>query len=200
MPCCKLPIPLDVCPCCGGGVKQTRGWTWIDPQPWLQGPCTVIHGVNAGLRPMCPTADPATLGNKVGLLWIGAGFYPTPDAFLHEAELLGISRRITAIPRGFKLGEHWVFLAHPKGYPRIDPEKSAAGGGAEAVTWVPAIFRIFKPTAIEKIVTQTQSQDAEEMAKLEKLGVTPVVVPDNDLDHQGSVYDRDEEDQLELIS
>ena len=29
MPCCKMPIPLHVCPTCHGGIKQTRGWSWI---------------------------------------------------------------------------------------------------------------------------------------------------------------------------
>jgi hypothetical protein len=40
MPCCKMPILLKTCPCCGHGVKQSRGWTWIDPKEWLKGECT----------------------------------------------------------------------------------------------------------------------------------------------------------------
>ena len=28
--CGLLPVPLDKCPTCGGGIKPSRGWTWID--------------------------------------------------------------------------------------------------------------------------------------------------------------------------
>jgi len=27
--CGKLPIPLEICPSCGGGIKLSRGWTWV---------------------------------------------------------------------------------------------------------------------------------------------------------------------------
>jgi hypothetical protein len=108
-PCCKLPIPLTICSTCGGGIKQTRGWTWIDPQRWLKGECVALRTfIN------CAAADPARLGERVGLLWIGERFYPTPDHFQIEAAQLGISRGITAIPRGFEIGKHRVFFAHPK--------------------------------------------------------------------------------------
>lgn len=176
--CCKLPIALHVCPTCGHGVRQTRGWTWIDPQPWLKGACTLRNV-------LCPAAKPELLGDRVGLLWIGRAFYPTPGAFAHEAAIHGISRRITGVPRGFKPGIHYVFLAHP-----------------EAV-WLedrrgPGVFTIFKPSAIEKIITQTQSHDADLMADLEKRHIRPVIVPDDDRDHQGTVYDEAEDAELPL--
>jgi hypothetical protein len=57
-----------------------------------------------------------------------------------------------------------------------------------------------EPTKIEKIVTASQAADAEEMEKLEKAGITPVVVPDGDRDHQGTVYDdADEQKELEGV-
>jgi hypothetical protein len=34
------------------------------------------------------------------------------------------------------------------------------------------------------------------MAKLRDAGITPVPVPDDDKDHVGSVYDKDDEDNL----
>jgi hypothetical protein len=95
-PCCKLPIPLQICPTCNGGIKQTRGFQWIDPAPWLRGACTD--------KDLCPAANPETLGERVGLIWIGAQFYPTPASFMTEAEAMGVSRRITAVPRTFKFG------------------------------------------------------------------------------------------------
>lgn len=63
--CCKLPLPLTVCPCCGQGIKQTRGWTWVDPSKLMAGECSV--GCSAPSDPghhgsatfMCPCANPA---------------------------------------------------------------------------------------------------------------------------------------------
>jgi hypothetical protein len=182
--CCKLPIILTVCPCCGTGVKQARGWTWIDPRPWLEGPCTALWRTGP-----CPAVDPARMGDKVGLLWIGTAFYKTPADFIREGTELGISRRIKAVPRGFKVGEHWVFLAHPH-------VREVRDG--DALKWEAGIFRIFKPTAIEMIITKTMSEDAEVMADLEARGITAVIVPDDDKDHQGSVYDKEDDDEPEL--
>ncbi len=177
--CCKLPLALTVCPTCAQGVKQTRGWTWIDPRPWLEGECRQ-SGYFA-----CPAAFPARLGERVGLLWIGRQFYPTPGTFLHEAKNHGVSRRIAAVPRGFKLGEHWVFLAHPEAMVTDDGR-------------MPGIFSIFKPTAFEKIITETQAKAADLIADLNKRQITPVIVPDDDPDHQGTVYDEAEDPQLPL--
>jgi hypothetical protein len=193
-PCCKLPLPLHICPTCNGGVKQTRGWQWIDPRPWLKGDCT--EGRATYQWPAdpshvafgcCPAATPDVLGERVGLLWIGAEFYPTPESFAREANTLGVSRRIVAIPRGFKLGESWVFLAHPRVKEVVDPETGD-------LTWIGGVFRIFKPERIEKIITDEQAKDEAEMKKLADAGITPVIVPKNDRDHQGTVYDRDSED------
>ena len=124
------------------------------------------------------------LGDRVGLLWIGRSFYPTPGAFMHEAAIHGVSRRITALPRGFKFG-HWVFLAHPEAV-WIEEHKG------------PGIFSIFQPTAFEMIVTQTQARDSEFMADLSKRHIDAVVVPDDDRDHQGTVYDEADDAELPL--
>jgi hypothetical protein len=64
---------------------------------------------------------------------------------------MGISRRISAIPRGFRLGEHYVFPAHSKMKEIVDPQTGD-------VDWIGGVFRIFKPTRIEKIITVGQSQ------------------------------------------
>jgi hypothetical protein len=181
--CCKLPIALHVCPTCGHGVRQTRGWTWIDPRPWLKGICKASEMASM----LCPASHPDNLGERVGLLWIGRQFYPTPGHFTHEAALQGVSRRITAIPRGFVVGEHWVFLAHP--------EAVAVNGDGKKV---PGVFSIFKPTAFEKLITETQARDRELMDDLTGRGIHAVVVPDDDRDHQGTVYDEADDDELPL--
>ena len=161
---------------------------------------------------------------KAGLLWIGEQFYPTPGEFTREAEELGISRRISAVPRDFKLGETWVLFAHRKGatcdhcgggglaigssylqradkaadlptFLLLNPGESAPkcekcqGSGKLA-----AIFRVCRPDRIEKILTESQSRDEKLMADLERAGIRPVIVPDDDKDHQGTVYDDRKDD------
>lgn len=178
-PCCRMPIKLDVCPCCNAGIKQSRGWQWIDPRPFLAGECT-----NALLaaKGACPASEPGAFGERVGLVWVGEKFYPTVEHFTTEARQLGVSRRVVAPPRNFKAGESWVWLAHPKACYTDEGLK-------------PGVFYIWKPRALEKIVTETQAKDAAEMEKLAKAGITPVVVPDDDRDHQGSVYDKGDDDE-----
>jgi hypothetical protein len=189
MPCCKLPIPLKICPCCGAGIKQARGWTWIDPQPWIGQPCSAPD-LQAS---WCPASNPARLGAKVGLLWIGEEFYPTVEEFAAESNAQGISRRIAAVPRGFKVGEHWVFLAHP--HVIEEPAEDLTGGTIKT----PAIFRIFKPSRIERIVTDEMAKDETEMERLRLQGITPVIVPADDKDHQGTVWDKEDDDEDKLI-
>lgn len=160
--CGKLPIPLDVCPCCGNGIKPTRGWTWVngtalaaskvcDLAPSLHNPESSCAG--------CPLAQPM---GRVGLLWIGEKFYATPGDFLKEAGVQGISRRISAVPRDFKVSETWVWLAHRKCIPGPDG------------TFTPGVFRIFKPQRIEYVVKGTETD--EEIKRLVERGITPVKV------------------------
>lgn len=197
--CDRLPFPVKTCPCCGQGIKQARGWTWID-LPLLTG------GNHAACRDTfaCPLCMAVEQIGRAGLVWIGARFYPTPGDFAAEVAEMGISRRIAAVPRGFKLGETWVLLAHPRGM--TCPQ--CLGGGlakgdqghlpcehCENSGKLPAIFRVFQPTAIEKILTESQAKDAAAVEELRKQGITPVIVPDNDRDHQGTVYDDPNEDE-----
>jgi len=191
-PCCKLPIPLDVCPTCGAGVKQSRGWTWINPKPFLDAKvCTEIGFVKQ--RPLCPAARPGLLGDRVGLIWIGAQFYPTAEHFQHEAATLGISRRIKAVPRGFVVGEHYVFFAHPKVFAKTVTDDRGFGAHTE---FTAGIFAMFKPTHIEMLCKESDRTNEVKMHDLKKRGITPVFVPDDDPDHTGSVYDDDLEEAL----
>jgi hypothetical protein len=224
--CCKLPVMLNVCPTCGGGIKQTRGFTWIDPRPFFGGTCIDVRRFAP-----CPASpvDGSGLGERAGLLWIGERFYPTPQHFLAEGQSLGVCRRIAAIPRELELGKTWILLAHPKSGTKtvitckiddeiaaefdVDPNRANDPGVDAAARFqnrnpaclvsvetrqCPAIFSMFVPTRIEKIVTESEAADVEAMAALEKRGITPVAVPDHDPDHQGSVYDKDDDDQPPL--
>lgn len=214
-PCDRMPYPLEVCPCCGAGVKPARGWTWIDP--------VKLFGEHMGCRDTlpCPICQPAfffgekTLVNgktletakRAGLLWIGDQFY-SPTEFLSEAAMLGVSRRISAVPRGFKVGETWVFLAHSKACHRWDINKVDPHGQIGELEEYPGIFCVFKPKRIELIVNQseydayhlilekiaatTDEFEIEDLMAMDEYktmqravdrGMTLVPVPDNDKDH-----------------
>lgn len=187
LPCDRLPFPLTICPTCSCGIKQTRGWTWVNPAVIFGGAHRV--DVPSGCQDVRPERCPACNGavERAGLLWIGERFYKTTADFMAEGVSLGFSRRITAIPRDFKVGETWVLVAHPKAYHKLD---HPAG-----VVDLPGIFLVWKPERIEKICAES-TRDSDEVKKLLERGITPVFVPDDDPDHQGSVYDKPEDPEL----
>jgi hypothetical protein len=171
-PCCKLPFELTVCPCCGVGIKPTRGWTWVDAGKILAGGCAAKKFDKS--HPDCVLSHPETMG-KAGLLWIGEQFYKTPKDFSAEADSMGVSRRISTVPKDFKLGETWVLLAHRKAIQRSKPiTDGLLKDTGEEIEFFPAIFTVFKPTALEYVVTGTETQ--EDLERLVKRGLTPVVV------------------------
>lgn len=122
---------------------------------------------------------------------------------MREANKLGVSRRIPAIPRNFKLGETWVLIAHPRAVtrPAVNDEERAewrreSGEGTLDFGGQPTVTRggiisMFKPTAIELICVESQRADKALLADLEAKGITPVFVPDDDPHHRGSVHDDD---------
>lgn len=210
VPCDRLNFPLEVCPCCNQGIKQSRGFTWIDFHAYA-GVHTCTDGLGQevpadvmfcrcrelaekGERGRCPACDPMP-GEKYGLLWIGKKFYPSPDDFVREALGQGISKRISQIPKGLEIGVTWIMLAHPEACAKEIDDPDIPDG--KKTIKVPGIFYMFKPEAVEKIITETESKSAEEMAKLEKRGIRPVVVPDDDPDHKGTVYDKDKNEEDE---
>ena len=165
-PCNKLPIEMTVCPCCGAGVRASRAWTWITPDPLLDpGP----HGSEEH-DAVCPLGLGVDWsgGVRAGLIWIGEKFYKTPQEFSAEAHRMGVSRRVNGIPRGFEVGVHWVALGHPKAvlHPEI-PE-------TEKGHFTPGVFTFFKPTAAEYIIKGDETE--EELDHKEALGYELVKV------------------------
>ena len=168
--CCKLPIILEVCPVCHAGYHPARGWTWLDVRPFVNeddcenypdGVCPLSRGRIASI-------------GKLGLIWIGEKFYPTPQDVIEETAEMGFSRRIHALPRGFKLGETWVALAHRK----CIPTKPLYDGRTDK-EHLPGIFRVFKPERVEYVVIGDETE--EFLEKLVRRGITPVrVVPVED--------------------
>ncbi len=189
VPCDRPSYPLDICPVCGGGIKVSRGFTKINPLMLFgyHQPC------GDRFRPcfMCdPKDEPAFI------MGVGEKFYKTPGDFQEEAQRLGISKRIPFIPRELELGKTIVYLAHPKA---CQVKESAAlqqamailGGEeterprlieSEKIEYKLGIFTAFIPQRVEKLIWGKDATP-EEIERLEKRGITPVVIKDGDLDH-----------------
>lgn len=203
VPCDRLPIALSVCPCCGQGIRQGRGWQWVDTAALVGGDHTIASStvfnetatgpaqVPCACIKACPLCHNTQAMGKSGLLWIGLQFYPTVEEFEREAMEQGISRRIQALPRGFEIGKSWVLFAHAKA---ITKKMEMVLGQPETFTaeYAPGIFRVWRPQRIERIYKESD-RSSEEVAADIKRGITPVFVPDNDKDHQGTAYDKAEE-------
>jgi len=173
-PCSRLPIPLTVCPTCHAGIKPSRGWTWIDPSVIVPTGGVDDQDIgytlsefcgNAGCE-FCPVSHPPE--GQHGLLWIGERYYATPEDFMREGAAMGISRRLTAIPKDLEIGKTWVYCAHRKAIPYaaseiMDPTHPTEGEPT------PGIFTVFKPTHIEYIVKE--EDDDEKLKRLDKRGV-----------------------------
>lgn len=189
--CERLPFLLDVCPCCGSGFSPTRGFTWIDPMtlfnPETEPRCTdyVFDGLVEGYRSdpdhnhkSCWMCNPELLGNRAGLIWIGEQHYKSPQDFTREAELMGISRKVAAIPNGFRVGEDAIFLAHRKAI------YLTAASGKEKIGWQPGVFASFKPTHVELVIDDPDAIPNKAIEIAKRLGEGKVkivkVIPDTE--------------------
>lgn len=189
VPCDRLPFALTVCPCCNAGIKPSLGWTWIKPELFFQGPHLTgaePDGFESCSCKYCWLCHNPAQFEKAGLLWIGERFYKSPEHFLLEGRTQGFSRRIKAVPRGFKIGETPIFLAHKKVF-------FAKGPGEEK----PGIFYAWIPQAIEQIFKESD-RGTTSVKDAETRGIRAVFVPDNDKDHQGTVYDKDKENEKDI--
>jgi hypothetical protein len=171
--CGKIPVEIpSKCGCCGAGVKQTRSFSWINLK-------FLSLDTNLCGEEHCKTCPIGGrfLAEKVGLLWVGGKFYDTPEKFSIEANAFGISKRISTIPREFKIGETWVMLAHPKAIKKVvHPEDCTCKKPflVEHEEERPGIFRMFKPTRIEMPVNKHKVKE-EDLKALLKRGITPVL-------------------------
>lgn len=174
-PCGKLPLPLETCPVCGGGIHPARGWTWINARRLFEGVECILKALIMPANYSCILDKPP---EKTGLLWIGEKFYKTPADYLKEGIEQGICRRISVIPHDFKLGSTWVLFAHRKtvecltchtvgklNNEALDPCPDCKGKG-----YIPGIFGCFLPQRIEYIVKD--DDDEEKLQRLEDRGIT----------------------------
>lgn len=210
-PCGKLPLPLEVCPTCGQGIKPARGWTWVNGRELFKNqPCRYEEDGDDDISVHhftgCFLEEPP---EKIGLLWIGEAHYKTPADFLNEGIAQGISRRISAIPRDFKLCETWILFAHRKaiecvtchtvGKPHesigeattvfddvpLDPCPDCKGQG-----YIPGIFSCFLPTAIEYVVKEDDPE--EKLQRMEERGISLIKLVRTDDGNGNGVLDLEE--------
>jgi hypothetical protein len=111
--CGKLPIELNVCPCCGSGIKFSRGFTWVTGALFESAECKA-ETFREDLCYHCPFSQ-FNNSTKFGLMWVGEKYY-TPETFTTEAMIKGISKRIAFVPNGFIVGTTWVFCWHNLGF------------------------------------------------------------------------------------
>jgi hypothetical protein len=205
-PCPLLPFETTVCPTCGKGIKPARGYTWVDGAklippsehgtPEHTRMCPLGPKLNRevegydGSRPNLPMEDDegefvSRIG-RCGLIWVGEQHYPTPQEFMREAARMGVSRRITVVPRDFEIGETWVLLGHRKAIERACSEGGDTPGGdsecpvceGTGFEHRPGIITAFQPTGIEYVVKGDETE--EELEALEKRGIEPVQVVRSD--------------------
>lgn len=194
--CDRLPFELTICPTCGHGIKFSRGLTEINPLHLFDyhEPCADKY------KELCSVCNPKD--EPAYLMWVGEGFYPTPEDFVKEGIAMGVSKRLPNdnLPKKLKIGETRIYLAHPKAVAEVPVNslqlemeaiaEHAWGQGAQPRLLEaekkpelrPGIFAAFTPTKIEKLIWEHDATD-EALEKLRKRGITPVVIPDGDLDH-----------------
>jgi hypothetical protein len=176
--CGKLPIPLHVCPTCGGGIHPCRGWTWIRL-------ATLAGDKACSLGRKCPKGCVLRVPpQRAGLLWIGKKFYETPQQWRNEAAKMGVSRRISRLPNGFEVGSDWVAVAHREAVADrcgdclgMTPtcERCRDSGTVKAA----GIFHMFRPDRVEYVVGGDETD--EQLGRLVDRGFTLVrVVRDTD--------------------
>ena len=211
VPCDRLPLILEVCPTCSHGIKQSRGWTWVEPGalvggphylprltdgPDAQGHCIYSYdwmceeGTHHDTQPakcwFC--ADPAS----AGLPWD----YQGP----RRVGLLWIGEKFYSTVEEFLL-EGWHqglsrrVHALPRGFvvgqtyimlahPKAVPQVQIkkADELIPGIIYRPGVFYLWLPQRVERLLPESK-RDSEEVADLEKRGFTIVYVPDDDPDH-----------------
>jgi len=190
VPCDRLPLPLEVCPVCGQGIKVTTGFTTISPTNLFGGE----HKNCSDIAPKsCPVCNPEIAEEKAVLMWVGSKFY-SPQSFIEESEKMGVSKRIPFIPKDLNIGEAWIYLAHKEAGLKPSEKKPitkkfTTNQGLKGIVTkypplksCPAIFYAFKPTGVEKLIWKKDATD-KNLEDLKKRGITPVVIPDGDPDH-----------------
>jgi len=164
--CERLPWPLTVCPVCGAGIKFSRGFRWVVPVSLLVGDPPCVPAVKRHWHKSCPFCSPSA--DPAGLMWVGDMFY-TPRSFRLEAEALGVSKRINALPLEFVVGDTWIFLAHIHAWYDLSA-KTKLEIGSEVPEAKPGIFTAFRPMCLDIVINDAEHIPERAKALAEKWG------------------------------
>jgi len=173
--CERLPFPLTICPCCGHGIRFSRGFTWIDPirlfDPTLEPRCDYASEVSRLLGDLrnnnqhdhnnCPVCNPWMVGDQAGLMWVGEKYYPSPHHFIREAREMGVSKKISGLPKDFKIGEHVIYLGHHKAYTDWDDASHPVK---------PGVFMAFTPVQVDLVIDNEHDIPPKALAMKKDLG------------------------------
>lgn len=190
--CDRLPIPTNLCKCCGNFVREFQGVQSFKPLELLgnHGVCEMCEkfprdGIHECSHTNCTDPltcmacfpRPAPEETKDFMMWVGRSYY-TKDTFTAEAALLGVSKRIASngVPIGMVPNQSWIFLAMRNimddDIVMVDGQKKRAHG----------IFMVFRIQKLEYLIWESEATD-EYVEHLEDLGLSPVIIPDGDEDH-----------------
>lgn len=116
----------------------------------------------------CPVGAGLPEGTHA-LSWVGEKHY-TARAFVEEANERGISRKVSALPKGLELGTTWIYFGHAKGLQRLSIQ---ADGDVKAITR-PAIIYAAKPTHVDLVVDAESPEGltAAQLAKVNRIRET----------------------------
>lgn len=193
-PCERMPVPIMPCSHCRARIQFSRSFQWVQPLAALEGAKGCAD--EKSHCPRCPICYPDLFQRfepqfKAGLIWIGEQYYKTPKDWLAEGRELGFSRRISALPKEFRIGKTFVLVAHNKTI--IDPvscpdcvnfvSANCKKCGATGIIPKPGIFYAWVPKRVELLVTPSMKDEAWVEELVEK-GVSLVEVPEDDPDHR----------------
>lgn len=174
--CERLPFPLTTCPCCGEGIRFSRGIQRIDAlklfgdeaEPRCTGsPMATFLGLPGSEHhhDQCTMCSPANAPDA-WLMWVGREYY-SPTSFASEAARMGISKRINALPRGFTPGESVVYLAHLDAVPpwlTTHPDFDRTTGRAPDGKPAAGVFMVFRPR-LDIVVDTTDPEEIPDYAR-----------------------------------
>jgi hypothetical protein len=195
--CDGLPVEMVPCGCCEFEVKQARSM-----QPISSGYMAYLmrgHKCKeeAGfLCPVCfyakdypkmkevlldfPEDSPerkeleAEIPKVFYLMFVSKEYY-TPQSFMEEARLQGVSKRVApnSLPAGFRVGVDWVFLGHGDvPFPKTDESGQVLKTEYRYAT---GIFYAFKPSRLELVLYKGSVTD-QQIADYEEAGYTVVLL------------------------
>lgn len=173
--CDQLPFVLASCECCGFTPKIKRGYSYLNSEYFKE------HD-DCGCTKVCPICHPEQYAGQRYLGMRVSSRYYTPEEYLAEAARIGVSLRTSSYPKDFEMEKTWILLSHAKaGTKVVDGEEVAC----------PAIFFVFQPDKLEKLIWKSDATE-EKLAELEAAGITPVIVPNRDADHNPDRSIRDD--------